>query len=271
MPSINLRSVTVSYFLKDDHLYVENFKSGVEGKGDGTLAVKELVRLSIENQLDGNIRLSASWSSHLFWLYMGMIPVDSPLGYVATFYGDIGKKSIEKLQRGENLGSLDVSLLISMLKEEKKDQEYQQAGTPLQTVMKNKELLLSLNSRQASFLRNKFIPDFLATLKANIAEKRPDTSSLGSTNMILSEQGKKRWKEAIEENKSFKPFKDLAHLREFMKPEEMVELDQLLQQLHHKPFSANTTGLREHSIFSATQEADLLPPQHSSSAKHYEK
>lgn len=60
------------YHIQDNCVYIDYIYSDAPGSGMQT--IRELVKLSLASGFDGNIKLEAFDSSHIFHLYMGMIP-----------------------------------------------------------------------------------------------------------------------------------------------------------------------------------------------------
>ncbi len=104
-------------------------------------------------------------------------------------------------------------------------------GNPQQqsdAIMQYREELLALRFKKYSYLVDVFIPELLDLLERNIGDKRPDTSGFTSVNMELSSEGKARWKETIDNNIEFVPFRGFEQLVPFMNTLQIERLDAIL-------------------------------------------
>ncbi len=150
-----LRHVDLRYYTSKDYqerpsLYLSLITSNKSGSG--TAGIRKVVEKSLKKGCEGRYHCDASWSSHIFHLYMGMIPEDT----------------------------------------------------------------------------SKFIPLVLGILQRANGSFRPSTKRLGSVPMVLSDDGLKVWKEAIEKNQEFVPFRNFEHLQKNMNEEQQSTLIELL-------------------------------------------
>lgn len=225
------------------HLYVDRIKS--YAPGFGTAVMRYFAERSLENKnLDGNLELDASWSSHLFYLYMGMIPVDRPINYVSHQYGLMGSLALQKLTTCKNEKSLSqhkqLAIVIDILSEET---GLEKSALTDKDVLEYRDYLLGLQGKTVSFLSVKFIPDILSALENNIGNKRPDTEWMGSVKMILSVEGKARWKDVIERKINFKQFKNFEQLLPYMSDAQKSQLKSICEEaagLKIRPISNNS-------------------------------
>ena len=106
-------------------------------------------------------------------------------------------------------------------------------------IIDNRDFLLSLLNKKSSFMHEEFIPYFLEFLEEHVGNKYPPTSKLLrdvgcdpelGLPMILSEEGKVRWQQAIKENKKFEPFKDFGILKSYMTEEQQEKLNTLVEK-----------------------------------------
>jgi hypothetical protein len=210
------------YFKKDDSIYLDYIAS--IGAGSGTRAMRCLVNMSIDSGFDGKITLQACYSSHLFHLLMGMVPEERGIDYVKYYYGFMGPEALKELRNNNKLDSCSLNKLKEILSKEKNIPEQQ---ITLKQILENRDFLLSLQEKKLSYIQNKFIPELLDILETSKDNKRPDTSYLTDIPMVLSEEGKKRWKNAIALNEEFEPFRDFAHLRPLMTQQQIKKLDKI--------------------------------------------
>jgi hypothetical protein len=219
----------MKFSVEDDHVYLSEMKS--TGPGSGTEGMRSLVELSFKNGFGGNIKLEATFSSHIFHLYMGMIPDDNHADYVQYVYGLEGQFVLENLGNCTKVTDLQSfsrkHCLIKILAEEK------QISRELITdemIWENKQFLIDLDKKTLAYTQMIFVPKLLSILGRNIGTKKPDTASLGNVRMIISEEGKARWKRVIEQGETFEPFRDFSQLRTRMTKEQIEELERILLQ-----------------------------------------
>ncbi len=65
--------------------------------GFGIESTRALMKISFENGYEGRLYNDASWSSHIFHLYMGMIPRERKISVVDVNFGIEGRCAMEKL------------------------------------------------------------------------------------------------------------------------------------------------------------------------------
>lgn len=217
------------------YLDLERLSSLKKGSGFGTKAYKLLMKKSLELGFDGNIVTEACWSSHLFHLYMGMIPIDSQVLYLSATFGFLYRKirnSLTKLQDCETVNDIsilkrDILYPLKLLFSQELKQQISLI-TPFM-ILEQKNFLLGFKDKKASNIQAEIIPNLIDVLQHNIGNKYPDTSNyFGSMTMIMSEEGKKRWFLAISSNKKFTPFKKFEHLRPYMTYCQREQLDTLI-------------------------------------------
>ncbi len=188
-------------------IFIDSIQANIQGDGFGTAVMREAVKESLKKN-DGSVRVDASWSSHLFYLYMGMKPIESHINFVRHIYGRTAVRALDELDKGVELSHATKFHLIDILQYEKGDQ-------CCKNPLKERDFLLSLRDRPPlSYIENEFVPMLCQSLKNQRGKKYPDTSQIGSCIMILSEEGKERWQAAISGNTEFTPFKNFEHLPE---------------------------------------------------------
>jgi hypothetical protein len=73
-----------------------------------------------------------------------------------------------------------------------------------------------------------FIPRLLADLEKNKNKAvRVNTVMYAGVRMHLTEMGKSRWREAIDNGNEFIPFRQFEHLRAYMTPGQLSQLDMI--------------------------------------------
>jgi hypothetical protein len=200
-----------------------------DGPGSGTQTMRELVKLSLALEFNGNIELEAFDSSHIFHLFMGMVPDETVLD--SNGFSDVAAQNqLSKLKACSDVNDIpdpNTVLFITLYLAE----IYNKSNDEItkQMIFDNKEFLLSPEAGKISYIQDTFAPKLLDILESNTENKRPDTSSLGNVLMVLSDEGKTRWKRAIELSEPFEPFRDFSHLRSHMSPEQIQRLDQIVQ------------------------------------------
>lgn len=193
--------------------------SNERGCGFGAAAIRSQVQQSIAEKFDGNIQLKASWSSHLFYLYMGLIPIDRPVSYIGLKY-DYKARALKDLAKCTN--ETDLLKLTDRVIEYLKDIMHCEFKIPkeidisLQDILNHRDDLIALEQKKAYYIKDVFIPWLLNVLKNNHGEKYPDTLESGPLWMMFAPEGKKRWLEAISKNNEFEPFRDLSHLKSYL-------------------------------------------------------
>jgi hypothetical protein len=209
-------------------IYIEKVHSYQKGNGFGTAVMRHAVETAFA--AGGDVTLEAAYSSHLFHLYMGMIPKDRQIDYVQHTYGLNGVGSLDYLTSCENVEQLennkdDCETLIEILSRELGVEE---DNLKPADVIAHRDLLLGLKSKSCSYLTDDFVPQFLDILEKNIGNKYPDTTRFSSVQMQLSQEGKTRWQEAIDKKTQFSPFKDFKQLLPFMTALQKEKLNSIL-------------------------------------------
>jgi hypothetical protein len=228
--------------LTPDHLYVDKLVSGSKGRGGGTA----YMRSAMERAPNGNVKLQTAWSSMLFWLYMGMIPIDKKILQIDK-YGVVGKSLLRTLAKNNDVEALtphNKKFLKYILSKEKQLDKNKITDEDLIT---HRNFLLSLQEKSLDFIKDRFIPQLLTCLKDS-NDKYPDTSSFDSTDMEMSHAGKERWLNAIRQNNNFIPFTNFEHLTPLMTEEQQNELQQILRTRDaNLPVEMEEFGTRLHS------------------------
>jgi len=215
---------------RENNIHINTIESYSQGSGFGTAVMREVIKEAMEQ--NRTVTLDAAYTSHIFHLYMGMVPIDTEILYVSAQYGISGEQSIKNLTQDDTVEDLnetdELQDLLMILKVEKKLPEH--SVLTAQDVIDNKEFLMGLSQKMVSFLTFQFIPHLLRILEAGIADKYPNTSGLTIFRMELSRQGKERWQEAIHQGIEFSPFKGFEQLIPFMTDTQKERLDAIFKQ-----------------------------------------
>jgi hypothetical protein len=217
--------------------------------GFGTESTRHLVQKSRELNLEGRLHNSASYSSHVFHLYMGMLPVNTQIPRIEVEYGISGKEAIKKypllkekfldiIANNDSFSETE-QYYIQDLKRIVKDKHFLSALSPIddndlfwpKTSDDLEEKLKSYSTETVSDITYNFIPKLLGALKASKNKKKPDTMSLGSFSMILSDAGRVRWFDAIDRGVAFTPFKRFEHLVQFMTSKQKEDFEAYFRSL----------------------------------------
>lgn len=221
----------------EKYIYIDKMiapSHAAEGNGFGTAAMRYIINKSFEKGYDGNIELAACWSSHIFYLLMGMIPKEKEISYIQTKYGIPAQEDLNKLKLCLSEDDLLLYDKTDYLLYSLKRILHSEMNIPVEAQMTaadifgHKDYLLSLENKKGTFICDSFIPDLLNTLKNDVEKKFPNTEVFGSVPMILSSGGKERWCQAINEKKAFEPFKRFEPIRPFMTEGQIQILDDIL-------------------------------------------
>lgn len=221
----NSRSCVLRYSINEDHVYLDHITS--MGKGSGTLAMRALVELSLASGFDGNVRVEAGYSSHLFYLLMGMVPEERvSLPYVEYKYGRKERFALSNFLTENKQDEQTINMLKKILSAEKKIAlekitiEYIEQNRPLLTTL--------LNTPPVSCIPRYFTEQLIGALHKYKTDKRTSTAYWWGVAMSLSDEGKKRWKDAIDSGKEFKLFRDFAHLKSLMPQDQITQLEAIV-------------------------------------------
>lgn len=207
-------------------IYIKTLFSHKQGSGFGTAAIRSMVEESIKLKYEGNLQLESAWQSYLFYLYMGMIPLESRIPYIDHWFGYAGGDALEALNKCHDEADLlkvDADEIATMKRMLRLELDIPIKSATLQDILKNRDLLLDLNKKTCSYIEAKFIPNLLKLLEKNYGNKYPNSTDFAAVQMKFSSEGKARWIDAIKNNKEFVPFKDLSHLRSFISNKEVQE------------------------------------------------
>ncbi|ASQ46573.1 hypothetical protein [Legionella clemsonensis] len=216
---------------RTDAIYIKHMSANVKGNGFGRALMRAVVTEALEQ--NKKIFLDASWSSHIFHLFMGMIPRNLEQSYVEMMYGIVGKSALQALKQCKTLE--DCTRLTNRTRETLLfilEKEMPESENTLENIFNKREQLLELLKKRASFITYRFIPDLLDILEREITEKYPNTEGLYSVPMELSQEGQARWDEAIHKNIEFESFKGFEQLYPFMTEEQKERLNLIL---HYRP------------------------------------
>lgn len=221
---------------RENDVHIDDIRSRRPGNGFGAAVVREAVTQSLKK--GGSLTLEGGESSHIFHLYMGMLPNDVQINYVEDMYGNtealqslnfLKNKSTIELFQSSPLSKKYTRKLIEILKNEKKE-DFQKNEPTLEDVFKHRDFLLELASKMVSRTAQVFVPALLDLLEENKGEKYPNTSILGSNNMHLSSEGEKRWREAIDNQVNFVLFYNFEQLHPYMNEEQKERLKTILEK-----------------------------------------
>lgn len=251
-----LKTGSYQYFINpaENSLLIIKRQANSKGNGFGTAVMREMFKLSLEHKL-GNIKSDTSWSSHLFHLYMGMIPINRQTNLVQNRWGMNGRRVIKELAEGtyeedENEFKRQFSTLNEMLqfathskKNFTKEEIFNQ---------ENIDLLLALNNKTCFYLQDEFIPMFLDFMEIHQGEKFPDTKHWGDIPMHLSAAGIERWKQALDQNLEFQTFKNFEQLKPFLNEEQKGRLAAIIEK--RNAASAIDLALKSVRFFTPTKK-----------------
>lgn len=255
-PALTPQTKEDKFFIdtRGQNLHLVHLFAKEQGKGYGTRIIQHLVEEFDRQQLTGTItmHMSTSYGSPLlFFLYMGMMP--DPEHTREDYYLDLhypdDRLPINSLTRSAllKIASLDEKDWGIIFRDQgseicvsKKHKQYtynqikdklkfvihkeKQIGESIaditdEMLISHKDFLLGLKDKIIPYLSASFIPTLLDILNSHLAEKYPDTNAMGSFNLCMSPEGFKRWRETIEDNQPFQPFKNLEHLIPHIHPD----------------------------------------------------
>lgn len=199
-----------------------------KSKGIGTAVIRKLVSISLKRGKP--LTTDASYSSHFFYLKMGMIPSQREILYCTVAYGVFALDSIRELcnctdiKQIKNLGQHTKSYVSEILKREKSWSEKEITDEDL---FENLGLFSELTNKNVSYITESFIPQVLCHLKDGV-KSRPNTTRWGSIMMVMSPEGLQRWEKAIKNGFEFRLFRDYSHLRPYMTKAQHEKLDKIL-------------------------------------------
>ncbi len=209
-----------SYVTKPDHFYIDAFDSGATGSGFGTAAIRKCMQDSFETKREGSIRLSPSGSSHLFYLYMGMTPIDRQINYFDTRYGQQKRAALFYISLYQPTASKRKSFFKELREILSIEKQKPLASVTDEEVIAHKDFFAELGKKTVSYVKEVFIPRLIAILQKQIDQKYPNTEVLTSGAMEMSPDGKVRWKKAIDAGKPMTLFKQLDHLAKYFTAEQ---------------------------------------------------
>lgn len=211
--------------------------------GFGTASTRLLFKRSLALGYEGRLHNHADFSSHIFHLYMGMIPVDHEIDYVSLYWGMSGIDAVsgfdqlkEALQNDpDDLTTEDQWNLRHLKRILSHLRDFPVSDITTMMVLEAEQEIKNLKTRKASYLQEKFIPSFLDILEKKPFKPKPDTTSLGMVRMVLSDLGNARWNEAVTKHEDFVPFRRFEQLIPHMSPEQIERLNNALD-LREKSF-----------------------------------
>ncbi|MBM3207981.1 MAG: hypothetical protein FJZ57_05175 [Chlamydiae bacterium] len=204
-------------------------------KGFGTDGYRHMMKAVFERNIP-SITTDASFSSHVFHTFMGMIPLHNHgLSSVKLQFGNCGLKALTaalQLNDCESLEELDKFLAkngkllkIILLYYQGEDSDYDEVQPlTLEEFKQNKEAFEEIQTKTEPYIQTIFLPNIMHNRIPQESGMRRSTEVLTSVMMKMSPEGMARWRESIEENKPFVPFKDLSHLRIYMDNDQLNSL-----------------------------------------------
>ncbi|HAT3863344.1 TPA: hypothetical protein JAN60_07570 [Legionella pneumophila] len=245
---------------KNPYVHIHMIIAPTERKGFGTKAIGYIIANTLQEGYT-HFELDASYSSHLFHLYMGFSPkAQGDISYIRYWYGIRGEKAINKIREGhiDDLSERDLQELTAIY--EDANQINEGPTLEIEQIKSLKNELIALEQKKLPWIEYKFIPTLLDFLKNYSQDKSKNSGDyFGSVPMILSEAGLARWKEAIETGAPFKPFYDLSHLHTDMSltlPEEHDETKSLilkyLTSIHNRSHPTSTYLIQQSALFKTT-------------------
>lgn len=219
-------------FLGRDSIYILKRNSDKKGSGFGTASTQKIVEESFKLGFEGRIHNQAAWSSHIFHLYMGMIPQDREINFVTLKWGENALDPLsaitEKLRKKEPLSTEEQGDLKTLKRIVAHIKNVDKNEITDQDVIENEDKILALQDQKVSYLQCDFIPQLLKIFEQDPTKHHPETDRLGSVNMMMSDEGIARWKEAIDGQQPFKLFKKFEHLRPYMSSEQLSRFDRIM-------------------------------------------
>lgn len=200
-------------------------------KGVGTESYRKIMKELFDRGLT-SLRTEASFSSHVFHTFMGMIPEERPINSVRKNFGENGYDALEKILETSSSQEKEIQSILNedgvILKKILLFYTNPSASKPLEPLTKeefedHRKIFKEISEKNESFIQTEFLPEIIRKRLLNTSDgQRRSTSNMGSINMIMSAQGIDRWKECINNDTPFTPFKDLSHLSDYMTQEQRL-------------------------------------------------
>ena len=206
-------------------------------KGFGTEGYRHMMQAVFERNIP-TITTDASFSSHVFHTFMGMIPLHNhELSSVKFQFGTCGLKALTAALQFKDFESSELDkflakhgklLKIILLYYKGEDPDYDEAQPLTQEELKqNFKKFEEISNKTESYIQAIFLPAIVESRTPQENGMRRSTEVLTSVMMQMSPEGMERWREAIEEKKPFIPFKDLSHLKMYMNNDQLKSLSLL--------------------------------------------
>jgi len=273
-----LRSGTMQFkdYPEGNAIHIERRSSNAKGSGFGTASMRHIVDTSFQRGFEGNIYSQTSWSSHVFHLYMGMMPQANRSTHLLSYcYGSIGLEKFGHFQNNSREVILDKRMFNSALNmalwlennrsrsgvflemyDLLRSRGFEKPEHTADEMIANKEKILSLFNEEVPYITFTLVPQLISALRTN--QQFPDTNSWGSIDMVLSEEGKARWKNAIDNKFEFRPFKNFEQLQPYMSENQKEQLKEVLQNRSQALTEAKRKQRILYSIFSLIEENKKL-------------
>jgi hypothetical protein len=200
-------------------------------KGVGTESYRKIMQELFDRGLT-SLRTEACCSSHVFHTFMGMIPEERPIISVIQNFGNRGYRVLTQILETSSSQAEEIESILKkngcLLKEILLFYTNSSASELLEPLTKeefedHREIFQEISEKTESFIQTKFLPEIIRKRLLNTSDgQRRSTSNMGSINMIMSAQGIDRWKECINNDTPFTPFKDLSHLSDYMTQEQRL-------------------------------------------------
>lgn len=204
--------------------------------GFGTAAYRHILKFSAEKNVADRITVEASGSSHLFYLKMGMMPSNGPISalyhflslyqsYKKNFVSDFILLLNNKINNNLPLTAdeKDIARCLKIILTIKDDQfDYNQAKTISHSELT--ERANEINAITISYLWYKLLSSLCIYCEDTEDRRKINTEMIGSITMIMSPMGLDRWRQDLNGEKEFKPFRQLEHLYQFLQPWQIDKL-----------------------------------------------
>ncbi len=206
--------------------------------GFGTQCYRRLLKLSLDEKLDGRIVANVSLSSHLFHFKMGMKPIDKqiealpfflrlhiyarPASASAIFYAMMAKIETKQELSISEQNMLMIFKRVLAIREDRVDEQLAESISNETLIERREEVL----NQTISSLWHEVLHPLLGMINKTPPAQRPCTARLGSIYSIMSEGGIARWRSDLSGEQPFAPFRALEHMHTSLFPWQVELLNQ---------------------------------------------